>query len=104
LCYWWMRSKVHKLHQWTQDGHDWYCVAYDHGPMCRQCVDLDGLTSLGVEEIGQLLGEIKARDVELERLRGLAVGLCQCKLDHDGMWPHREMKQCVFWMQLAGVG
>jgi hypothetical protein len=22
----------HKLHQWEQGGHEWYCVAYDHGP------------------------------------------------------------------------
>ncbi len=61
---------MHKLHSWVDEqDHEWYCVAYDHGPMCRNCVDLDGPDSLGVEEIGVLLYEIEKRDDLIDELR-----------------------------------
>lgn len=27
----------HDLYRWMQDGVEWACCAYDHGPMCRRC-------------------------------------------------------------------
>lgn len=32
-----------KFRQWTdRNGVKWFCDAYDHGPMCRQCKRVDG--------------------------------------------------------------
>lgn len=88
----------HKLHQWKDsENHEWYCVAYDHGPMCYNCIDLDGKDSLGVEEIGELLSELEAAWQEIERLNRLGLGTCSCRLDHSGQRPHTEMRQCVEW-------
>jgi hypothetical protein len=25
------------VHRWAQDGIEWACAAYDHGPFCRRC-------------------------------------------------------------------
>lgn len=32
------------LHVWISDGETWACSAYDHGPFCRQCQRVDGIT------------------------------------------------------------
>jgi hypothetical protein len=64
---------MHTLHSWTQEGADgedeeWYCIAYDHGPFCRNCVNLDGKDRLGIEEICSLLWEIQQRDEKIAEL------------------------------------
>lgn len=30
-----------RLHRWTQDGEEWACAAWGHGPFCRLCQRLD---------------------------------------------------------------
>jgi hypothetical protein len=99
---------MHKLHQWVQEGRDgkdeeWYCIAYDHGPFCRNCVNLDGTTSLGVEEIAALLWEIDQRDEEIELLLGLVPGTCEIRLDHSGNRAHAESKTCKNWTSLRST-
>ena len=27
----------HDLYRWMQNGFEWACCAYDHGPLCRRC-------------------------------------------------------------------
>lgn len=93
---------MHTLHSWTQEGEDgsdeeWYCVAYDHGPFCRNCINLDGTTSLGVEEISTLLWEITERDELIEKLRAVQPGTCDVRIDHLGNYPHQETKRCRAW-------
>jgi hypothetical protein len=93
---------MHKLHSWVdEEGHEWYCLASNHGPRCRSCIDLDGFNSLGIEEISVLLYEIEQRDELIDKLRVGQVGLCRCDLDHSGMRPHTKTKNCMDWMELV---
>ena len=91
---------LHTLHRWTQGGKEWFCLAYDHGPMCRQCTNIP--TDHHQSVVRMLLTEIEARDKELDRRKPFQVGLCQCKIDHDGLRPHVESKKnCMYWWPLA---
>jgi hypothetical protein len=60
---------VDALHRWTdRQGVEWVCGAYDHGPFCRLCQQVDAtiialldnvdqgrMTFEGVDRDGQLL-------------------------------------------------
>jgi len=38
------------LHVWKHDQW-WWCDAYDHGPLCRQCAQLDEITGACFENV-----------------------------------------------------
>lgn len=42
------------LNVWISDGQLWACPEYDHGPMCRRCRKVDGIT-VKPEQIGEIL-------------------------------------------------
>lgn len=51
------------LHRWTQDGQEWACAVYDHGPFCRLCHRVEGDTEhamLDAVEAGDLLLRVSA--------------------------------------------
>ena len=54
---------VSVLHRWTQDGEEWACAAYDHGPMCRLCQRVDpddGLTHALLDGVANGDYDVKA--------------------------------------------
>lgn len=41
----------HTLYLWEQDGVQWACCAYDHGPMCRRCQKVEGTMASLIDNV-----------------------------------------------------
>lgn len=76
------------VHRWTQDGQEWICAAYDHGPFCRLCqrvdwvlaaclenVDLGFMKIVGTDPDGQL--RLRMTDAGSAKVRTLIQGLTE---------------------------
>lgn len=57
-----MSDEKPTLHRWTNRGdgweEEWVCAAYDHGPFCRLCQQVDEATRLCLEHVENGLMEI----------------------------------------------
>jgi hypothetical protein len=50
------------VHRWTQDGQEWVCAAYDHGPFCRLCQPVDDVIAACLENVDLGFMEIVGHD------------------------------------------